>query len=112
MNIPTTLSGRLAPLLLLVRSFPSLIGAPFSSPAAPPFLGFLPIRRRSGDVKVRMAWSLRDSEVGFEDKVGNGVVREADERHAKEAVEALKGGKVIAVPTDTLYGFACDAWYV
>ncbi|KAF7121429.1 hypothetical protein RHSIM_Rhsim13G0094100 [Rhododendron simsii] len=36
-------------------------------------------------------------------------VRPATEAHAEEAVEALKDGKVIAVPTDTLYGFACDA---
>lgn len=27
----------------------------------------------------------------------------------EETVEALKDGKVMAVPTDTLYGFACDA---
>lgn len=33
------------------------------------------------------------------------------EELTKEAVIALKAGKVIAVPTDTLYGFACDAWY-
>ncbi|KAL1821153.1 hypothetical protein ACET3Z_016022 [Daucus carota] len=31
------------------------------------------------------------------------------EKLTKEAVIALKAGKVIAVPTDTLYGFACDA---
>ncbi|XP_063948470.1 uncharacterized protein LOC108219220 isoform X2 [Daucus carota subsp. sativus] len=31
------------------------------------------------------------------------------EELTKEAVIALKAGKVIAVPTDTLYGFACDA---
>ena len=39
------------------------------------------------------------------------VVRPATEVYAQEAIEALKAGKVIAVPTDTLYGFACDAWY-
>lgn len=38
-------------------------------------------------------------------------VRPATEAHAEEAIQALKSGKVIAVPTDTLYGFACDAWY-
>jgi len=36
-------------------------------------------------------------------------VRPATEAHAEEAIQALKFGKVIAVPTDTLYGFACDA---
>lgn len=40
------------------------------------------------------------------------IVRPATEVYVDEAVEALRGGKVIAVPTDTLYGFACDAWYV
>ncbi|BAT90583.1 hypothetical protein VIGAN_06185000 [Vigna angularis var. angularis] len=41
--------------------------------------------------------------------MGNGVVHPATDAYAGEAVEALKAGKVIAVPTDTLYGFACDA---
>ncbi|EPS58703.1 hypothetical protein M569_16110, partial [Genlisea aurea] len=36
-------------------------------------------------------------------------VRPASLDHAAEAVEAVKSGKVIAVPTDTIYGFACDA---
>lgn len=40
-----------------------------------------------------------------------GIVRPATGAYAQEAIEALKSGKVIAVPTDTLYGFACDAWY-
>ena len=39
------------------------------------------------------------------------TVHPATDAYAGEAVEALKAGKVIAVPTDTLYGFACDAWY-
>ncbi|XP_021887037.1 yrdC domain-containing protein, mitochondrial isoform X1 [Carica papaya] len=38
-----------------------------------------------------------------------GIVRPATGAYAQEAIEALKSGKVIAVPTDTLYGFACDA---
>ncbi|XP_073147550.1 uncharacterized protein [Henckelia pumila] len=38
-----------------------------------------------------------------------GVLRPATEDYAEEAIKALKAGKVIAVPTDTLYGFACDA---
>ncbi|RDX70818.1 YrdC domain-containing protein, mitochondrial, partial [Mucuna pruriens] len=42
--------------------------------------------------------------------IGSGVVHPATDAYAGEAVEALKAGKVIAVPTDTLYGFACDAW--
>ncbi|KAF3340974.1 YrdC domain-containing protein [Carex littledalei] len=27
----------------------------------------------------------------------------------KEAIDAIKAGKVLVVPTDTFYGFACDA---
>ncbi|PWA61406.1 DHBP synthase RibB-like alpha/beta domain-containing protein [Artemisia annua] len=37
------------------------------------------------------------------------VIRPANEGCLDEAIEAVKDGKVIAVPTDTLYGFACDA---
>nr|XP_043610987.1 yrdC domain-containing protein, mitochondrial [Erigeron canadensis] len=37
------------------------------------------------------------------------TVRPATVVHVDEAVKAVKDGKVIAVPTDTLYGFACDA---
>lgn len=52
---------------------------------------------------------MNSGELGLEVKVE--VVRPAADAYAAEAVEALKAGKVIAVPTDTLYGFACDAWY-
>lgn len=45
--------------------------------------------------------------MGVENKLG--VVHPATQECAEEAIEALKAGKVIAVPTDTLYGFACDA---
>ncbi|CAN6440540.1 unnamed protein product [Victoria cruziana] len=38
-----------------------------------------------------------------------GMVLPANELHIEEAVHALKSGHVIAVPTDTLYGLACDA---
>lgn len=59
-------------------------------------------------VGKRMAWSLEKCEVSGENKFG--LVRPATDAYAEEAIEALKAGKVIAVPTDTLYGFACDAW--
>lgn len=57
----------------------------------------------------KMAQSLEKCDVGIENTLG--VIRPATEEYAEEAMEALKSGKVIAVPTDTLYGFACDAWY-
>lgn len=56
-----------------------------------------------------MAWSNEKNDVGVENK--EGLVLPASESYAEEACEALRAGKVIAVPTDTLYGFACDAWY-
>ena len=36
----------------------------------------------------------------------------ASKDHVVEAIDAINGGEVIAVPTDTIYGFACDAWLV
>lgn len=57
-----------------------------------------------------MELSLDNCDSGVQNNVG--IVRPATDAYAAEAVEALKAGKVIAVPTDTLYGFACDAWYV
>ncbi|KAL2622207.1 hypothetical protein R1flu_002412 [Riccia fluitans] len=38
-----------------------------------------------------------------------GFLLPAEEKFILEAVEGLKDAEVIAVPTDTLYGFACDA---
>ncbi|KAL9238859.1 hypothetical protein vseg_013231 [Gypsophila vaccaria] len=38
-----------------------------------------------------------------------GVVLPATKEYTREAVQSIKSGKVIAVPTDTIYGFACDA---
>lgn len=62
---------------------------------------------------VNTVWSLhQESDVDSDSSRlvgGLSVVRPAVEAQAEDAVEALKSGKVIAVPTDTLYGFACDA---
>lgn len=48
--------------------------------------------------------------MGFEAEMG--VVLPASIDHIDKAIDAVRAEKVIAVPTDTLYGFACDAWYV
>lgn len=56
-----------------------------------------------------MASSLEGCGAGSDVKMV-GVVRPAIEDQVEEAVVAIKAQKVIAVPTDTLYGFACDAW--
>ncbi|CAM6099679.1 unnamed protein product [Calypogeia fissa] len=51
---------------------------------------------------------LRTSEITA-DVCENGVVLPAEAVHIPSAAAALKRSEVIAVPTDTLYGFACDA---
>ncbi|XP_071720695.1 uncharacterized protein [Rutidosis leptorrhynchoides] len=65
-----------------------------------PKYGFTKFNLQNKGFQVRsiqkMAWSLE-------------IVRPATELYADEAIEAIKSGKVIGVPTDTLYGFACDA---
>ncbi|KAM1099930.1 hypothetical protein ACFX15_006232 [Malus domestica] len=117
MNIPTRIAARL-PLL----TSPSL---PSSSSSALTLHSFSSVfshhrLRKLGNlaptvntsrlkrcVAKKMAWSLEKSDAGVETHLG--VVRPATEAHAEEAVGALRAGKVIAVPTDTLYGFACDA---
>ncbi|XP_020579708.1 yrdC domain-containing protein, mitochondrial isoform X2 [Phalaenopsis equestris] len=38
-----------------------------------------------------------------------GMLVLASERYIEESIKAIKAGKIIAVPTDTLYGLACDA---
>ena len=57
--------------------------------------------------------SRMDSSLGVdldEDRVAAaGVVVPAREEIYSEAVRALRSGHVVAVPTDTLYGLACDA---
>ncbi|KAG2673896.1 hypothetical protein I3843_13G097800 [Carya illinoinensis] len=76
-----------------------------------PKLGFVSFlhqnRMLTLGVSNKMAQSMEKCDVGIENTLG--VVRPATEEYAEEAMEALKAGKVIAVPTDTLYGFACDA---
>lgn len=57
----------------------------------------------------KMAWGLDNPDGTAETK--KATVSPAAEDYAQEAIEAIRAGKVIAVPTDTLYGFACDAWY-
>ncbi|XP_077250698.1 uncharacterized protein LOC143890052 isoform X1 [Tasmannia lanceolata] len=60
-----------------------------------------------GGFPKKMACNLERCTLSL--KVNGGVVLPATETHVKEAIGAIKEGKVIALPTDTLYGFACDA---
>ncbi|KAK6144423.1 hypothetical protein DH2020_021243 [Rehmannia glutinosa] len=74
------------------------------------FLNTLRRRRDIGGVCARrMAWSLEKCDGNAVESAKMGLVRPATADYAEEAVEAVRAGKVIAVPTDTLYGFACDA---
>ncbi|KAL5764087.1 hypothetical protein ACOSQ2_016681 [Xanthoceras sorbifolium] len=100
MNISTRIAEKLPLLCFRVP----LIGVPTS--------GFVPLlhcnkRFRVDKFQKKMAWSLEKCQVSAENKFG--LVHPATEAYSEEAIEALKAGKVIAVPTDTLYGFACDA---
>jgi tRNA threonylcarbamoyl adenosine modification protein (Sua5/YciO/YrdC/YwlC family) len=59
---------------------------------------------------VRGCLGRLDSSVGVEmDEEAFGVVVPAREGIYSDAVRALGRGHVVAVPTDTLYGLACDA---
>ncbi|XP_047319735.1 yrdC domain-containing protein, mitochondrial [Impatiens glandulifera] len=66
-------------------------------------------RRRIGGFPKRMTCNSVKFEENAETKSSFGVIRPAAEAHAEDAIAAIKAGKVIAIPTDTLYGFACDA---
>ncbi|KAK9280415.1 hypothetical protein L1049_014104 [Liquidambar formosana] len=103
MNLPAKIVGILPQLNARLPPFLSLRGVPKFG-----FVPFVNQSRRFGGVSLKkMACNMENGDVGVETK--SGVVRPATEVYAEEAVEAIKAGKVIAVPTDTLYGFACDA---
>ncbi|XP_070026539.1 uncharacterized protein [Nicotiana sylvestris] len=72
-------------------------------------IGFLNLwtRSRRGFSMKKIAWSLEKSDGNVETKVV--FVSPATEDYAEEAIEAIKAGKILDVPTNTLYGFACDA---
>lgn len=65
-------------------------------------------RRLRLGLQKNMVWSLQRAELSV--VTSSCIVHPATEAYAHEAIEAIKSEKVIAVPTDTLYGFACDAW--
>ncbi|CAN0898753.1 Threonylcarbamoyl-AMP synthase [Linum grandiflorum] len=101
MNIPAARISSTLP-LLLSRSRSSHIGSLNHKPhTSVPFY----FRRRVVSCSTRM---MDLEEFQREDQFGI-VVQPAVEDYAEEAVDALRHGKVIALPTDTLYGFACDA---
>ncbi|KAJ3680864.1 hypothetical protein LUZ60_015353 [Juncus effusus] len=54
-----------------------------------------------------MSQNMEKSQMGPDSN--SSCVLPASNDHVEDAIFAIKSGKVIAVPTDTLYGFACDA---
>ncbi|KAJ6895391.1 yrdC domain-containing protein [Populus alba x Populus x berolinensis] len=110
MNIPERIAVRLPQLV-----FPS--SEVLYNHNRVPKLGFVPFlthKRHLGlglglGFSKKMSSSMENCHVDVQNKLE--VVRPATEVYAQEAIEALKAGKVIAVPTDTLYGFACDACF-
>ncbi|XP_057480833.1 uncharacterized protein LOC130767824 [Actinidia eriantha] len=100
--IPTKIAERLT--LFNTHFSPS-----FSSLRGVARFGLVQLRQRSRGFGRMRTWSVENCDVDMETSCELGIVRPATDANAEEAIEALKAGKVIAVPTDTLYGFACDA---
>ncbi|KAH9616587.1 hypothetical protein KSS87_020610 [Heliosperma pusillum] len=60
---------------------------------------------------ARMCVKITSSLDSYDSVSRNGaaVVLPAAKEYTREAIQSIKSGKVIAVPTDTIYGFSCDA---
>lgn len=102
MNISIRVAERQHCLQVLCHPLFSARGVPRSGP-----LHLKQQRQNFSGICAKMASGLGGCD-GILRK-GTGVVLPATEEFAGEAIEVLSSGKVIAVPTDTLYGFACDA---
>lgn len=75
---------------------------------SPRFASIFSTRQRSHCCPLRkMSQGLNKCSMDF--CTTGGVVLPASEDNIDEAIGAIRAGAVIAVPTDTLYGFACDA---
>lgn len=75
---------------------------------------FLNSRHRIRGLALGLSTAMEASDLkrcglGLDNRITRAVLP-ATEGYVDEAIQAIKQGKVIAVPTDTLYGFACDAW--
>lgn len=102
MNVATKVAERLQFIQVLCNPFFSFGGVPRLQT-----VHLKQQHRKFTGVSAKMASSLENCD-GVS-RNGTGVVVPATEEFANEAIQSLKSGKVIAVPTDTLYGFACDA---
>ncbi|XP_038893582.1 yrdC domain-containing protein, mitochondrial isoform X2 [Benincasa hispida] len=103
MNI---LPAKMVESLSLIRTFVTFPSSHLGSPNYG-LVSFLQQNRGSRVSFPKTTWSLEKCCMRVENCLQ--ALRPASEAFAQEATDALKAGKVIAVPTDTLYGLACDA---
>ncbi|XP_022156689.1 yrdC domain-containing protein, mitochondrial [Momordica charantia] len=102
----STLSVKMVESFSLFRTFATFP----SSQRGVPNYGLVPFLHQNRGSRVsfsKMTWSLEKCRTRVDNSLQ--AICPASEAFAQAAVEALKAGKVIAVPTDTLYGLACDA---
>ncbi|XP_023521571.1 yrdC domain-containing protein, mitochondrial-like [Cucurbita pepo subsp. pepo] len=107
--LPTTMNtlpAKMVEGLSLIRTFATFPSSQLGAPNYG-FVSFLHHNRGSRLNFPKTVWSLEKCSMRVENSLQ--ALRPASEAFAQEATEALKAGKVIAVPTDTLYGLACDA---
>ena len=79
------------------------------------FFSFVKVSRPSSQHETRciVSCSVRASEnTSHRIQASREHIIPASKDHVVKAIGAINGGQVIAVPTDTIYGFACDAWLV
>ncbi|KAL0533795.1 hypothetical protein IC582_028066 [Cucumis melo] len=101
-----TLPAKMADSLSLIRTFATFPSSHLGS-SNYGIVSFLQRNRGSRVSFLKTDWSLEKCCMRVENCLQ--ALRPASEAFAQEATDALKAGKVIAVPTDTLYGLACDA---
>ncbi|KAA0036981.1 yrdC domain-containing protein [Cucumis melo var. makuwa] len=101
-----TLPAKMADSLSLIRTFATFPSSHLGS-SNYGIVSFLQRNRGSRVSFLKTDWSLEKCCMPVENCLQ--ALRPASEAFAQEATDALKAGKVIAVPTDTLYGLACDA---
>ncbi|XP_021720356.1 yrdC domain-containing protein, mitochondrial-like [Chenopodium quinoa] len=103
MNLSTRITEKLP--------FLEVLGSPVFSSRGVSRLGCVHLKQPSlrtfSGVRAKTVASFDSCDGALKD--GTGVVLPSAKEFAEQAIQSIKSGKVIAVPTDTLYGFACDA---
>ncbi|KAK9672579.1 hypothetical protein RND81_12G109700 [Saponaria officinalis] len=107
MNISTKITERLPVREVLFSPFVSQRGVLSTKSPHDGVVCLNRQRRNLAGAYAKIASSL-DS---YDDilRKGTGVVLPATKEYTRAAIQSIKSEKVIAVPTDTIYGFACDA---